>query len=56
MYASKGLRSRVDLKTMSPKRVAKYGNYLSTSYVVHTADRAEKDGITYLPVYMVPLL
>ncbi len=38
------------------KMMAKYGNYLSTPYVVHTADRAEKDGITYLPVYMVPLL
>lgn len=38
------------------KMEAKYGSYLSTPYVVHTADRAEKDGITYLPVYMVPLL
>jgi hypothetical protein len=34
----------------------KYSNYLSTSYGIHTADYAEKDAITYLPVYMVPLL
>lgn len=38
------------------KMIDKYSNYLSTSYVIHTADYAEKDAITYLPVYMVPLL
>ena len=38
------------------KMMDKYSNYLSTSYVIHTADYAEKDTITYLPVYMVPLL
>ena len=38
------------------KMMDKYSNYLSTSYVIHTADYAEKDAITYLPVYMVPLL
>ena len=38
------------------KMIDKYSNYLSTSYVIHTADYAEKDAITYLPAYMVPLL
>ena len=38
------------------KMMDKYSNYLSTSYVIHTADYAEKDTTTYLPVYMVPLL
>ena len=38
------------------KMMDKYSNYLSTSYVIHTADYAEKNAITYLPVYMVPLL
>lgn len=38
------------------KMIDKYSNYLSTSYVIHTANYAEKDAITYLPVYMVPLL
>ena len=38
------------------KMIDKYSNYLSTSYVIHTADYAEKDAITYLPVYLVPLL
>ena len=38
------------------KMMDKYPNYLSTPYVIHTADYAEKDAITYLPVYMVPLL
>ncbi len=38
------------------KMIDKYSNYLSTPYVIHTANYAEKDAITYLPVYMVPLL
>ena len=38
------------------KMMDKYPNYLSTPYVIHTADYAEKDSITYLPVYLVPLL
>lgn len=38
------------------KMIDKYSNYISTSYVIHTANYAEKDAITYLPVYMVPLL
>ena len=38
------------------KLITKYGNYLSVPYVVHSADYMEKDGIVYLPIYMVPLL
>ena len=38
------------------KCVRKYKNYLSTPYVIHTSDLAEKDGIVYLPLYMTPLL
>ena len=38
------------------KCVRKYKNNLSTPYVIHTSDLAEKDGIVYLPLYMTPLL
>ena len=38
------------------KCVDKYNQYLSTPYVVHPADYKEADGITYLPLYMCPLL
>lgn len=38
------------------KCIAKYGPYLATPYVLHTGDVAEKDGITYLPLYMTMLL
>ena len=38
------------------KCIAKYGNYLSTPYVVHTADLKVEGGIVFLPLYMVPLL
>ena len=34
----------------------KYTQQLHTSYVLHTSDVKEEDGITYLPVYMTPLL
>lgn len=34
----------------------KYPTRLRTSYVLHTADYAQKDGITFLPLYMTPLL
>ena len=39
-----------------PQAVAKYGNFLATPYVLHTADLAIDDGITYLPLYMTGLL
>lgn len=35
---------------------AKYSSMLAESYVVHTADLKQDDGIIYLPLYMVPLL
>ncbi len=38
------------------KCIAKYGDYLTTPYVLHTADIKIEDGITYLPIYMTPLL
>ena len=38
------------------KCIRKYSNYLSTPYVVHTADLKAENGIVYLPLYMVPLL
>jgi len=38
------------------KCLAKYGNQLSTPYVLHDKDVKEKDGIVYLPLYMTPLL
>jgi len=35
---------------------AKYAQQLHTPYVLHTSDLKEEDGITYLPLYMTPLL
>lgn len=35
---------------------AKYHEQLSTPYILHTSDYIEKDGIVFLPVYMVWLL
>ena len=34
----------------------KFGQQLHIPYVLHTADFEEKGGITYLPLYMTPLL
>lgn len=42
--------------TSLKKCIAKYGNQLSTSYVVCDKDLKEEDGIVYLPLYMTPLL
>lgn len=42
--------------TSLKKCVAKYGNYLSTPYVLHTSDVKEEDGIVFLPLYMAGLL
>lgn len=42
--------------TSLKKCVAKYGAQLSTPYVVHDKDLKVENGITYLPLYMVPLL
>ncbi len=38
------------------KYIVKYSNYLSTPYVLHDKDLEEENGITYLPLYMTPLL
>ena len=38
------------------KCIKKFGEYLHTPYVLHTADLNVEDGITYLPLYMTPLL
>lgn len=38
------------------KCIAKYGNQLSTPYVLCDKDYKEQDGIVYLPLYMAPLL
>ena len=34
----------------------KFGEYTTTPTVLHTADFNVKNGITYLPLYMTPLL
>lgn len=38
------------------KCAAKFGEYLTTPVVLHTADLKEENGILYLPVYMTPML
>ena len=38
------------------KYLRKYKEYLNQSYVIHTADYSERDGIIYLPAYMTILL
>lgn len=38
------------------KCIKKFGQYLSTPYVLHTKDVETKDGLVYLPLYMTPLL
>lgn len=38
------------------KCINKYGQYLHTPYVLHSKDLEIKGGITYLPLYMTPLL
>lgn len=42
--------------TSLKKCIAKYGSYLATPYVLHTADLKVEEGITYLPLYMTGLL
>ena len=38
------------------KCVKKFDNYITTPTVIHTGDYKVEDGITYLPLYMVPFL
>ena len=42
--------------TSIQKCVKKFGQYLSTPYVLHTNDVERKDGMVYLPLYMAELL
>ena len=42
--------------TSIKKCIKKFGQYLSTPYVLHTNDVVHKDGLVYLPLYMTPLL
>ena len=43
------------LKSLT-KCINKFGQYLSTPYVLHSKDLEIANGITYLPIYMTPLL
>lgn len=38
------------------KCIKKYSNFLSTPYVLHSADLKKENGIVFLPLYMTPLL
>ena len=38
------------------KCIKKFGNYLATPIVLHSADLRQENGIDYLPLYMTPLL
>ena len=38
------------------KCINKFGNYLATPIVLHSADLKQEKGIDYLPLYMTPLL
>ena len=38
------------------KCINKFVQYLSTPYVLHSKDLEIENGITYLPLYMTPLL
>ena len=38
------------------KCINKYGQYISDPIVLHTGDLRQDDGITFLPLYMTPLL
>lgn len=38
------------------KCMVKYGNQLSTPYILHDKDLKTEDGIVFLPLYMTPLL
>lgn len=42
--------------TSIQKCIKKFGQYLSTPYVLHTKDVEHKDGLVYLPLYMTGLL
>lgn len=47
--------SRYTLTSLE-KCITKYGEYLSTPYVLHSGDMMERDGIMFLPLYMAMCL
>lgn len=47
--------SRYALTSLN-KCINKFGNYLSTPYVLHDKDLRVENGIVFLPIYMTPLL
>ena len=47
--------SRYTLNSLR-KCMNKYANYLATPYVIHSADFKMENGLTYIPLYMTPLL
>ena len=47
--------SRYTLTSIT-KCIGKYSQYISTPYVIHDKDLKIDRGITYLPIYMTPLL
>lgn len=47
--------SRYTLTSIT-KCISKYSQYISTPYVIHDKDLKIDRGITYLPIYMTPLL
>jgi len=38
------------------KCMSKYANYVSNPYLIHDKDIKEENGITFIPIYMAPLL
>ena len=42
--------------TSLKKCMAKFQNAVGIPYVLHTSDYKQEDGITYLPLYMTPLV
>lgn len=42
--------------TSIQKCIKKFGQYLSTPYVLHSKDVEQKDGLVYLPLYMTGML
>lgn len=49
-------RDDSDIIISLKKCIKKYGRQLSTPYVLHDKGLKVEDGITYLPLYMTPLL
>lgn len=51
------VKSGKNYTTVSLQKLrAKFGQYLSTSYIIHANDFRVEDDIVYLPYYMTPLL